>query len=397
ENNNLNYIGSSSSVTQVNGLYIYNNPSLLNIDAFQSLTSIGGAVYIGGNNALQNLNGLSGLTNVGSLLYISDNQSITNLDSLVNMESVGGGLYITNNDLLEDIDGLSNLTNIGDGLFIAGNDLIENLNALSNLVNFEGSIHLDENLNLSNISGLANINHTSIYYIQIVDNPLLSICNLENFCNYFADFSNPREVYGNAEGCEDMFAVYTACDIDAPLCPLESIDFYSQEDIDNYALFYPNCTELPFSLYLEGEDIINLSAFSNLTSIYGSIYIIETGLQNLDALSELTSIDGEINIVNNLMLNSISGLNGIDPESIYYDYWGLEIYDNPQLSICNLENLCYYLSDEENLRTIYNNAEGCGEEDLNNFCGIFCPTGDIELNSQENIYEFAEMYPNCTE
>src|SRR5690606_10001520 len=169
------------------------------------------------------------------------------------------------------------------------------------------------------------------------------------------------------------------------------------EDIDNYALFYPNCTELPFSLYLEGEDIINLSAFSNLTSIYGSIYIIETGLQNLDALSELTSIDGEINIVNNLMLNSISGLNGIDPESIYYDYWGLEIYDNPQLSICNLENLCYYLSDEENLRTIYNNAEGCGEEDLNNFCGIFCPTGDIELNSQEDIYEFAEMYPNCTE
>src|SRR5690606_6501877 len=58
DNRNLNYIGDLSSIAQVNNLYIINNPSLINIDIFQSLTSIEGYVYISGNDALQNVNGL---------------------------------------------------------------------------------------------------------------------------------------------------------------------------------------------------------------------------------------------------------------------------------------------------------------------------------------------------
>src|SRR5690606_33752187 len=209
-----------------------------------------------------------------------------------------------------------------------------------------------------------------------------------------------REVYGNAEGCESMNAVYAACEIEGPLCPLVPIDFYSQEDIDDFGVNYPNCTELPFTLYIYAEDMSNItdiSAFGNLTSIDGSIYIIGTSLVNLDDLIGLTSIYGEIIIAENLSLTSIEGLQNIDPESIFDDWNGLIIANNPQLSLCNLSNLCTYLTDYNNYREIYNNAPGCTETDLNSLCGMFCPPGDIAFESQEQINYFGEMFPNCTE
>lgn len=397
-NTYLQDVTALSSLNSVGGFSIYQNPLLGSITAFESITSVSGTLAISENNSLASLQGLHNITNVGEYLMVVDNNLLTNLDPLSNVASVGKALYVSGNPSLTTIDGLSAITSVGDGIVIRNNDALQNLNGLSQVVNFAGTIDITENTQLNDISALENIDYTSISDLRIIGNAQLSVCNLENLCSYFADFSKPRTVAENAIGCENMNVIYAACSIVPPTCPLEPIEFASQADIDNYALLYPECTALPFPLFVQGNNVADFSAFSNLVSIAGPLYIIETGLQNLDSLSQLTSINGDIIIANNSSLTSIAGLQGIDPESIIYDYQGLFIVNNPLLSVCSLENLCLYLTNYDNLRTISGNAEGCGEQELNALCGIVCPPpGDISFRSQEEIDAFGAMYPNCTE
>lgn len=397
-NTYLQDVTALSSLNSVGGFSIYQNPLLGSITAFASITNVSGTVSISENNSLASLQGLHNITNVGEYLMVVDNNLLTNLDALSNVVSVGKALYVSGNPSLTNINGLSAITTVGDGISISNNGALQNLNGLNQVVNFAGELTIFENTQLNDIAALENIDYTSITDLRIFSNPLLSVCNLENLCSYFADFSKPRTVAENAIGCENMNVIYAACSIVPPTCPLEPIEFTSQEDIDNYALLYPECTALLFQLVVQGNDVTDLSAFSNLESVAGSLYIIETGLQNLDDLSQLTSINGDITIANNSSLTSIAGLQGIDPESIIYDYQGLFIVDNPLLSVCSLENLCLYLTNYDNPRTISGNAEGCGEPQLNALCGIVCPPpGDISLMSQEDIDAFGAMYPNCTQ
>lgn len=421
-NARLQDITALTSLNSVGGLSIYQNPLLSSINVFGPITSVNGSIFIGENNVLGSLQGLQNLTHVGQYLMVTENNLITNLDPLANVESVGnalhvtrnqsltnidglngittivGGLVIAENPLLVDIDSLSGLTTIGDGILIRANNLLENLNGLSGVTTFAGDVSIYENPQLNTISGLENIDYTTIYNVKIENNPLVSVCNLENLCSYFADFSNPRTVSGNATGCEDMNAIYTACNIAPPSCPLDPIEFYSQEDVDNFVVLYPNCTAFPFGLYIEGNDITDLSPLNNIESINGSLFIVETGLEHLNDLDGLTSINGEIVITNNLSLTTIAGLQNIAPESIIDDWQGLVIADNPQLSLCSLNNLCTYLSDYDNQRTISGNATGCGESELNALCGIVCPPpGDISFSSQEDLNAFGAMFPNCTQ
>src|SRR5690606_1193747 len=261
------------SLTSVEGIGIFDNEILQNLDGLSGLTTIEYWAYISGNPIITNLDGLSNLEYVGDELGIYYHDSLENIDGLSNLEYVGGNLTISGNQVLQNIDGLINLTSIGYGLEFYGNELLENLNGLSGLENFEGFIDITGNPNLTDISGLENIDPNSIYSVYIVENPALSVCNLENLCAYIADFNNDIYVYDNAEGCGNIFEVYAACNIELPECPVQILEFYSQEDIDNFAIYYPSCTELPFTLYVYGgyDEITDISAFSNLTSIYGSI------------------------------------------------------------------------------------------------------------------------------
>src|SRR5690606_39665155 len=99
-------------------------------------------------------------------LSIAYNSSLTSLNGLSNLTSVGGFLYIEYNQNLTNLDGLSNLTSIGADLVIKNNS------------------------SLNSITGLQNIDSATIsstfygYGLYIVNNPLLSVCNLPNFCTY---------------------------------------------------------------------------------------------------------------------------------------------------------------------------------------------------------------------
>ncbi|RYY00549.1 T9SS sorting signal type C domain-containing protein [bacterium] len=182
-----------------------------------------------------------------------------------------------------------------------------------------------------------------------------------------------------------------------PTCPEGDFYVYSQADIDLFAINYPNCTEISGSLFIQySEDITNFTALSNITSIAGNIEISENyNLTNLNGLTSITSINGGIYIYWNPDLVDISGLINIDHATINELY----IADNEGLSVCNISNFCTYLSNPENERTIeYNNNECSDNYSLSMQCDFnFCPSGYVEITSQEEIDNFTTIYPNCTQ
>ena len=52
-------------------------------------------------------------------------------------------------------------------------------------------------------------------------------------------------------------------------CLPEGITFTTQEQIDNFQINYPNCTEIEGDVIIEGDDINNLNGLNVLNSIGG--------------------------------------------------------------------------------------------------------------------------------
>jgi len=75
-------------------------------------------------------------------------------------------------------------------------------------------------------------------------------------------------------------------------CPPDDILFLSQQEIDDFAVTYPNCTEI------EGDVEIGMFGMS-------------TDIQNLQALNQITSIEGNLRIDSNDDLISLGGLDNL--------------------------------------------------------------------------------------
>src|SRR5690606_20292603 len=152
-----NFATNYPNCTEVSGILTIQGANITDLTPLSNLTSVGGYFIIGSTSDLNNLDGFSNLTSVGRFLRIESNPNMTNLDGLSNLTSVGGYSYISSNSSLTDLDGLSNLTSVGAYLVIYSN------------------------YSLTDISGLENINPSTFNYLEIKDNPNLSVCNLENF------------------------------------------------------------------------------------------------------------------------------------------------------------------------------------------------------------------------
>jgi hypothetical protein len=126
-------------------------------------------------------------------------------------------------------------------------------------------------------------------------------------------------------------------------CLPEGIEFYSQEQIDNFQTNYPGCTEIEGDVFIwdgSPNNLTNLLGLNVITSIGGSLYCGvydagNPGLTSLAGLEKLTSIGGSLNILKNNALINLSGLDGLT--SIGGNAW---IWDNYLLNnLTGLENL----------------------------------------------------------
>ena len=105
-------------------------------------------------------------------------------------------------------------------------------------------------------------------------------------------------------------------------CLPEGITFTTQEQIDNFMINYPGCTEIEGNVSIEGNDIENLYGLSVLTSIGGNLRIDDNyyALTSLMGLDNITAIGGGLTISWN-WLHDFSGLENLSSIGGELEIW----------------------------------------------------------------------------
>jgi len=144
------------------------------------------------------------------------------------------------------------------------------------------------------------------------------------------------------------------------LAGLENLQYAGSMDLENLPKLedfsaLSGLDTVPVLAIYDVDKPTDLQGLENIKSISGGLTISNNlRLQNLDALSNLDLLGGYVSLNDNANLTSIEALSDINPNSIL----DLTIQDNPKLSVCHIESVCTYLSNNgEN--TINNNKAGC--------------------------------------
>ncbi|MCC6814826.1 MAG: fibronectin type III domain-containing protein, partial [Saprospiraceae bacterium] len=221
-NKSLRQVKDFTNLTSSGFLYIGSNPQLVEISGFPKIAVMPGLVFENNDSlAIVNLN--------SKVIQTVENVTIKNNPKLQKIESIGIVMWINsiltldNNSSLTDLSALNNIDLIKE-LVIQNNANLQNLNNLTKLTRMNGSIQLRNNSKLSDISGLQNIIPELIKGsgLIILNNPVLNLCNLPNFCTYLQG-SGARSISGNAGNCLNEQAVLNICNaLSAPVATAAS-------------------------------------------------------------------------------------------------------------------------------------------------------------------------------
>jgi len=163
----------------------------------------------------------------------------------------------------------------------------------------------------------------------------------------------------------------------AQSCVPEFIEFFTQEEIDNFQTNFPGCTEIEGDVHITSQgnyDIANLTGLNVITSIGGSIFIFETpGLLSLSGLENLTSIGEWLHLENNNSLEDITALSNLTTCSM-----GIVIYN--QSSLTSLSGL-------DGITSLDGELYIHGNSSLSNLSGLdgLISVGSIKLSENTNI------------
>jgi hypothetical protein len=290
-----------------------------NLDGLNGLISIGGDLVILWNYQLENLIGLDNIISIGGNLIITENYVLNSLTGLENVSSVGGDIEIINNEYLGGVAGLTNLTTISGGLHIYGNSL-QSLWGFHNLISIGEDLHIWYTSSLNNLNGLENITSLNGSLSLSLNTSLNDLSALGNITSVGGDLS-----IGSCDGLDHLTG-------------LENITNVGGLQISN------------------NNYLTDLSGLNNLTSVGGDLWIAYNDeLHSLIELQNLASIGGGIWIGENYVLSNLFGLENIDPNSVS----NLTIYENPNLSDCDVQSVCEYLVSPNGTVDIHDNAPDC--------------------------------------
>lgn len=426
-NANLLNVDALNNITQVTDFDFNSNGSIVTLGGLNGITSISGVARINWNNSLTHISGLQNLTSIGYDFELKTNPILTGLEGLSNLTKVGS-LVIMSNNSLQNVAGFANLeeitgTAIAPGLNITLNPALNSLEGFLNLVDLsETSLRVVSNASLSSLYGLDSINPESISTLRISSSQQLSTCNIPSICDYLGS-GGTAIISGNRVGCNSVEQVVQFCEGFAE-CPEGNIVLSTQAEVDLFFLQYPNCTTIQGNLFIGSEtastNINSLNGLQNIENVLGSVVIQNTNLSNLNGLNSLVQIGAGLSIldnpaltslsslsslttishatlkvVNNDTLSSLNGLENINPETISH----LILESSQNLTTCDIESICTYLSTFGSTYSISGNATGCNSfQEVLDACQDTlpqCPEGNIEFMSQAEVDHFAVQYPDC--
>jgi hypothetical protein len=256
-------------------------------------------------------------------------------DHVLIIDMIGGDI--------SNLNGLSMLTSIVGDFSITYNSLTS-LAGLEGLTSIGGELRIESSSALTNLEGLEGLTSIGNGLRICINDALTSLAGLEGLNTLIGDlnigYENKwGETYGN-----------------------------------------PSLTSL---MGLEGLTTIreNLNIGIPLWECCGN-----PALNNLTGLENITFI-GNLNIHNNKTLNSLAGIEHLDPDSV----GGLAISYNGSLAACNNPFVCNYIKDQS--ADIHDNAPGCNSvEEVEEACASVGAEESVAGSRQTSVI----AYPNPT-
>jgi len=408
----INYPG----CTVIEGdVWIYDD-DITNLQGLDVLTSIEGDLNIGatwssGNTSLVSLSGLNNLISVGGDLNIINNESLESLIDLGNLSSIGRDLSIKINPSLTSLTGLEGLTFIGGDLWIWYNDVLSNCEVQSicdYLVSPNGSVNINHNeTGCNNPPEIANACGFTL--------PCLPFGNY-----YFNQQDDIDDFQANYPGCnilngevgilgshtdsyiKNLEGLNMVTTIAGNLRIIRSDSLINLQGLENLTSIGGNliigiayARLVPGPFYCAGNPLLNnLAGLNNLDTVGGNVKIYcnysltdLSGLDNLSyiggnltigdeestygnslltltGLEALRTVDGSLEIIYNDLLSNLNGLNNLN-----FINEDLIIHGNNDLTVCEVESICNYLSAPNGEVYIGYNSPGCNSpEEVQDSC-----------------------------
>lgn len=391
----VNLEGLNAIDSIIGSLHIYGSDLLADLSALSSLHYIGGRLSVGNLESVVDLTGFGSLKSVGGSVLIGFINQLVNLNGLDSLETIGGELNISLCGALETLEGINGLRTLASNLYISYNNSLTQLFGLDSLNYIGGDIELHDNLLLNNLDAIEFCDFSNVSSLEIIDNPSLSNCRIQSICTFIEEQGNQTVIENNLIGCNSEEEVELACSLGP--CLDTSLVLSTQAEVDSYSMDYPFCTSINGDLIIEGEDIINVDSLYIIHSVEGGVFIGDSIgnplLSNLEGLSHISHISGELQLKNNLILSNLSGLENIS--SVSMD--SLTIISNPELTYCDLLNICAFISDSIGPVVVSGNAPGCASiEEIELECETSpCLEGGIVFVTQGEIDSFPINYPDC--
>jgi hypothetical protein len=259
---------------------------------------------------------------------------ITNLLGLSVLTSIGGNLMIECNEMMTSLHGLHNISSIGGNLYCQGNLVLTSLDGFDNLGIVGGDVVIANNIAMSSLPGLSHLAHIGGMLFIDYNNALTSLTGLNNVVT----ISSNARISSNSSL--------------STLSGLEGLTFIGG------------------SLVIGGQGHLGGMGNPSLTSLNG--------------LHNVTGIGGGIEVGYNAALPGLDGLDNISAGSVT----GLSIYNNPELSFCEVQSVCDYLAIPNGTVQIYNNAAGCNSrEEVEAACALL----PVEKLTGETLFS---VFPN---
>ncbi|HEY0091431.1 MAG TPA: T9SS type A sorting domain-containing protein [Flavobacterium sp.] len=364
------------------------------LSQYPNCTELPGSLTIDYSTSGTNVTDLSPLSNITSIagdLIVGDNFALLNFAGMENLTFIGGDLTLFQTQI-NSIDALSNLTHIGGTLTIF-HCWIGSILPLNNLTTL-GGLTYDQSTSLENTFQLDCAVTTIPGDVSIsVDGGHIS------GLNSVVSIGGKLDVNGMNAGQFDGFQNVTSIGGDLQL-QSESFDFINLSGLTtvggSLVLEYLPVADLNAFTDLvsiggqlslsQMTNLTDISALSNITSLNGGIYISSTQLATLNGLQNINNINGGLYLTENPQLVDIYQLEHINPSYVT----NLTLYSNPLLAVCELPNICYYLSHNGVVGNLNYNAPSCISEDAITFA---CNTAyQNTINGQARI----SFSANCT-
>ncbi len=364
-------ISSYAQLCLPNGVIFSNQEDIDNFSTiYPSCTKIIGNVEVTGDN-ITNLNGLSQINQTMSSFSVTNTTLLTTLEGLNNLDSVGGNLSFSNNLGLTDVTALGEIAYVPGDLQFIDCPLIEDLEGVHNITKVDGFVDLMFLNTLKNLHALRNLEYVGEYLslegLSYVKN-LEGLDNIDSlgglayvYCDSIQSFSGINQ---NISFIGNLLLVYNPA-------------FNSFEGIEGINTF----SSLQIS---DNDNLVSLSGLQNITHIYGGLVIEGNDLlNNLSGLENLVTVNGVIIVSHHSNLNTLIGIENIRASSIEK----IMIFDNSNLSECEVKSVCDYIAIPTSVVTAYDNSEGCSSvAEIDTACAY----ASINTMSFEELYH---IYP----